>query len=76
MSETFRTCPVTNLKVSSTAESLIKANAVCATVALLIGGIGALLVLLTRWPAVHLLPADWFYRILGMHGMKDRKSVV
>jgi cytochrome c oxidase subunit I len=35
----------------------------------LIGGIAAILVLLTRWQAVHLLPADWFYRILTVHGM-------
>jgi cytochrome c oxidase subunit 1 len=69
MNGTFRTCPVTGLKVNSTAEALIKANAVCATVALLIGGIAAVLVLLTRWPAVHLLPAVWFYRVLGLHGM-------
>ena len=25
--------------------------------------------MLTRWQAVHLLPAAWFYRILGVHGM-------
>ena len=25
--------------------------------------------MLTRWQAVHLLPAVWFYRILGVHGM-------
>jgi hypothetical protein len=24
---------------------------------------------LTRWQAVHLLPADWYYRLLGVHGM-------
>ena len=28
-----------------------------------------MLLVLTRWQAVHLLPADWFYRILGVHGM-------
>jgi cytochrome c oxidase subunit 1 len=65
----FRICPRTGLKVNATAESLIKANAVAATVALLIGGIAAILVLLTRWQAVHLLPATWFYRILTVHGM-------
>lgn len=65
----FRICPRTHLKINSTAEALIKANAVAATVALLIGGIAAILVLLTRWQAVHLLPADWFYRILTVHGM-------
>ncbi|HEX9885022.1 MAG TPA: cbb3-type cytochrome c oxidase subunit I, partial [Longimicrobiales bacterium] len=49
--------------------ALIKANAVVATVALLVGGIAAIGVLLTRWQVVHLLPADWFYRILTIHGM-------
>jgi len=35
----------------------------------LIGGILAIGVLLTRWQAVHLLPAEWYYRLLGVHGM-------
>jgi cytochrome c oxidase subunit 1 len=65
----FRICPTTGLKVHSQADALIKAHAVAATVALLIGGVAALLVLLTRWQVVHLLPADWFYRILTVHGM-------
>src|SRR5574341_2313868 len=65
----FRTCPTTGLRVHAQADALIKANAVAATVSLLIGGIAAVLVLLTRWQAVHLLPADWFYRILTVHGM-------
>jgi len=65
----FRVCPSTGLKVNGQAERLIKANAVAATVSLLIGGVAAILVLLTRWQVVHLLPADWFYRILTVHGM-------
>jgi len=65
----FRTCPTTGLKVHRSADRLIKAHAVCATVALLVGGIAALLVLLTRWQAVHLLDPVWFYRILTVHGM-------
>jgi cytochrome c oxidase subunit 1 len=65
----FRICPRTGLKVNATAEALIKVNAVAATVSLLIGGVAAILVLLTRWQAVHLLPANWFYRILTIHGM-------
>ena len=69
MSATFRTCPTTGLKVHSQADALIKANAVVATVALLIGGVAAVLVLLTRWQAVHLLNAEWFYRVLTIHGM-------
>ena len=69
MSNPFRICPTTGLKVHKDADALIKANAVVATVALLIGGISAILVLLTRWQAVHLLDAVWFYRILTVHGM-------
>ena len=65
---TFRTCGVTGLKVDLAAERLIKANAVAAVVFLLIGGLFALLLALTRWQAIHLLPADWFYRILTAHG--------
>ena len=44
------------------------ANAVAAVVFLSIGGLFALLLALTRWQAVHLLPADWFYRVLTAHG--------
>jgi cytochrome c oxidase subunit 1 len=55
--------------VDHQADMLIKANAVVAVVTLLIGGVAALLVLLTRWQAVHLLDAEWFYRVLTIHGM-------
>jgi cytochrome c oxidase subunit 1 len=65
----FRTCPITGLKVHLPAESLIRANAVVAVVFILIGGVLALLVAMTRWPAVHLLPADLFYRALTAHGL-------
>jgi cytochrome c oxidase subunit I len=64
-----RICPATGLKIDRHADNLIKANAVVATVMLLIGGISAILILLTRWQAVHLLSATWFYRILTVHGM-------
>ena len=64
----FRTCPETGLKVHGPAEALIKANAVVAVVFLLIGGLFGLLVALTRWQAVHLLPADLFYLALTAHG--------
>lgn len=64
-----RVCPTTGLKVHRQADALIKANAVAATVALLIGGVAAILVLLTRWQAVHLLDAAMFYRVLTIHGM-------
>ncbi len=64
----FRTCPTTGLKVDLSAEKLIRANAVAAIVFLAIGGLFGLLVALTRWPAVHFLPADWFYLALTAHG--------
>ncbi|MDH3352519.1 MAG: cbb3-type cytochrome c oxidase subunit I [Gammaproteobacteria bacterium] len=65
----FRTCPTTGLKVDRAAEKLIKANAVAAVVFLAIGGLFGLLVALTRWPAVHFLPADMFYLALTAHGL-------
>jgi cytochrome c oxidase subunit 1 len=65
----FRTCPTTGLKVDLAAEKLIKANAVAAVVFLAIGGLFGLLVALTRWPEVHLLPADFFYLALTAHGL-------
>ncbi len=65
----FRTCNVTGLALHRPAERLIKANAVAATVALLIGGISAILILLTRWQAVHLLDPVMFYRVLTAHGI-------
>nr|NIO41494.1 cytochrome C oxidase subunit I [Burkholderiales bacterium] len=65
----FRTCPTTGLRVDLKAENLIKANAVAAVIFLAVGGFFGLLVALTRWPAVHLLPADWFYLALTAHGL-------
>jgi cytochrome c oxidase subunit 1 len=65
----FRSCPTTGLRVHRDADALIRANAVVATVALLIGGTAAILVLLTRWQAVHLLSDVMFYRWLTIHGM-------
>lgn len=64
----FRTCPETGLKVDLAAEKLIKVNAVVAVVFLAVGGLFGLLVALTRWPAVHILPDSWFYLALTAHG--------
>ena len=66
---TFRTCQSTGRRIDLGAERLIKAHAVASIVALLIGAVAAVLIVLTRWQAVHLLPAEWFYRVLGVHGM-------
>ncbi len=65
----FRTCPATGLEVDKNAEALIKANAFVSVVFLTIGGIIALLLALTRWQAIHLLPPDWFYKLLTAHGL-------
>lgn len=67
--DTFRTCPATGLKVHLSAERLIKANAFVAIVFLAVGGLFGLGVALTRWPSVHLLPAEWFYLALTAHGL-------
>ncbi|MBV6395272.1 MAG: hypothetical protein HFACDABA_00847 [Anaerolineales bacterium] len=65
----YRVCGVTTLKVDMHTERLIIANAVMAVVTLALGGIAALLIALTRWQAVHLLDAAWFYRLLTLHGI-------
>ncbi len=65
----FRTCPDTGLVLHRPAETLIKANAVAAVVCLLVGGILAIGVAMTRWPAVHMLPVNTFYQTLTAHGL-------
>ena len=66
--EKYRTCLDTGLKVYSKAETLIKVNAVTAVIFLAVGGLFGVLVALTRWPAVHILPADLFDLVLTAHG--------
>ena len=63
-----RTCDTTGLPVCLEAQRFIQLNAVMAVVSLLIGGVIALLLGLTRWPSVHLLPSEWYYRLLTAHG--------
>jgi cytochrome c oxidase subunit 1 len=65
----FRTCPDTGLQFHRPAETLMKLNAVAGIVMLLIGGILAILLVLTRWPKYHILPADQFYMYLTAHGI-------
>lgn len=64
-----RVCPVLKLKINPDSEALIKWNAVTAIVHLLVGLIAAIGLVLTRWQAVHLLPAEMFYRVLTLHGL-------
>jgi cytochrome c oxidase subunit 1 len=65
----FRTCPSSGLVFHAPAEALMRWNAVAGVVSLLVGGVLALLIVLTRWQAVHLLPPDWFYLVLTAHGL-------
>ena len=65
----YRICPRTGLQFHKSAETLIKLNAVAAVVALLICGILALLITLTRWQAIHLIDAENFYLFLTAHGL-------
>src|SRR5512147_1198355 len=65
----FRTCPTSGLVFHEPAEKLMRWNAVAAVVSLLIGGLLAIGVVLTRWQTVHLLPADRFYQVLTAHGL-------
>ena len=64
-----RTCDTTGLPVCLNAQRFIKMHAVLAVVFLLVGGISAILLGLTRWPAVHLLDATYYYRFLTLHGL-------
>ena len=57
---TYRTCPRSGLQFERQAENLMKANAFVAVVWLLIGGLLAIGVVLTRWPAFRWLEADRF----------------
>lgn len=66
---TYRTCPRSGLQFESQAEKLMIVNAVTAVVALLVGGLLAIGVVLTRWPTVHWLAADTFYMVLTAHGI-------
>ena len=65
----FRICPDSGFYFHKSAESLMKVNAVLGVVALLVAGILAVGVVLTRWQAVHLLSAEAFYMGLTAHGL-------
>ncbi len=69
MATTYRICPRSGLQFERHAERLMIANAVAAVVFLLLGGLLAIGVVLTRWPAVHWLEADTFYQVLTAHGI-------
>ncbi|MBL8362737.1 MAG: cbb3-type cytochrome c oxidase subunit I [Rubrivivax sp.] len=69
MTTTYRTCPRSGLQFEAQAEALMKVNAFVAVVWLLIGGLLAIGVVLTRWPAFRWLEAETFYMVLTAHGI-------
>jgi len=65
--EGYRDCSVTGLRVHRSAEDMVKLFGLTAIVALLIGGIFAIFVAMTRWELVGLLGAGEFYTYLSIH---------
>ncbi|MFB6312161.1 MAG: cytochrome C oxidase subunit I, partial [Salinirussus sp.] len=60
----FRTCSVTGLSIHRSAENMVKLFGLTAVVALLIGGIFAFTVAMTRWELLGLLSPEWYYKNL------------
>lgn len=67
MADAYWTCLTTGLRVHRSVVPPLMVNAVTAVVFLLVGGVLALLLALTRWEAVHLLPPQWYYTVLTLH---------
>jgi len=65
--EGYRDCSVTGLRIHRSAEEMVKLFGLTAIVALLIGGVFAILVALTRWELVGLLAPGAFYTVLSIH---------
>lgn len=66
---TYRTCPRSGLQFERQAERLIKWHLVAGFLWLAFGGVLAIGVVLTRWPAIRWLEADTFYMVLTAHGL-------
>lgn len=65
----FRTCDITGFKVDLQSEKLIRYNAVFAVISLLLAAVAAILLVFTRYQPVHLLDAEWYYRLVTFHGL-------
>ena len=63
-----RICDKTGLPVCLHAQLFVRWNLMTALLFLVVGSVAALLVAFTRWPAVHLLDAVWYYRMVTAHG--------
>ncbi|MFW5958499.1 MAG: cytochrome c oxidase subunit I [Natronomonas sp.] len=66
-SEGFRTCSVTGLDIHRSAENYVKLFGLTAVVALVVGGIFAFNVALTRWELIGLLEPGDYYTHLSLH---------
>ncbi|CAI50239.1 cox-type terminal oxidase subunit I [Natronomonas pharaonis DSM 2160] len=62
-----RTCSVTGLDIHRSAERHVKLFGLTAVIALVIGGIFAVSVALTRWELISLIPEDGYYTHLSLH---------
>ncbi len=67
--EDYRICSFTGLKIHKPTEDLIKWNTVTAILFLALGGLMGFLIALTRWPSVHYLSLQNYYRYLTLHGI-------
>ncbi|WP_458205700.1 cytochrome c oxidase subunit I [Haladaptatus sp. NG-SE-30] len=65
--EGFRTCSVTGLQIHRSAENMVKLHGLTGVIALLVGGIFAFFVAMTRWELIGLVSPNDFYRYLSMH---------
>jgi cytochrome c oxidase subunit 1 len=63
----FRDCSVTGLRIHRSAEDMVKLYGLTAIVALVVGGIFAIAVAMTRWELVGMLDPGQFYTYLSMH---------
>ncbi len=64
----FITCPDTGQHLNKPVIGLAKAHILTAIIYLMAGGVLGIGVALTRLPALHLLPSEWFYIFLTGHG--------
>ncbi len=65
----FRICDITGFKIDLQSQKLIRFNAVFAVVSLLLAVVAAVLLVFTRYQPVHLLGAEWYYRLVTFHGL-------
>jgi len=63
----FRTCSVTGLEIHQSAERYVKLFGLTAVIALVVGGIFAFTVAMTRWEFIGLIPEDGYYTHLTLH---------